>query len=204
MSTLADALKGGGAFYKWDEIGQGTVVGGVVTDVIIRQARKFESVDLDFWDDGTPKMQAVIEVQTDQRDDADDDGKRSLTINLWSGQKRALADACRVAGVAEPTPGDTFSAVWTSGVGKAKDPRVFAYKITPGSGLGGVLAEQPKADPFAGAPAAPAAAAPAPAAAAANPVEAAKDLLRAGMSQPEVAIATGYSPEVVAALAGQL
>jgi hypothetical protein len=72
-------------------------------------------------------------------------------VNLWSGQKRALADACRKAGVPEPRPGDTFAAVWTSGVGKAKDPRVFAYQITPGVGLAAVITETPvpAADPFA-------------------------------------------------------
>lgn len=211
MTTLADALQGGGQYIKWDEVGQGTVVGGRVTAVTMRQARKFESTDLAFWDDGTPQMQAVIEVQTDERRDADDDGRRSITINLWSGQKRALADACRAAGVAEPTPGDDFRAVWTSGVGKAKDPRVFSYKITQGSGLGSELLGTAAADPFAtqAAPAAPAAPVAAPAAPAApvappNPIEAAKALLRAGMSQTEAAAATGYSPEIVAALAGQL
>ena len=152
-------------------------------------------------------MQAVIEVQTEDRRDADDDGRRSITINLWSGQKRALADACRAVGVKEPTIGDDFRAVWTSGVGKAKDPRVFSYKVTPGTGLGGALAP-PAADPFAAQPAPTApvqAAAPAPAPAAPpNPVEAAKALLRAGMAQPDVAAATGFTPEVVAALSSQL
>lgn len=151
--TLADALAGGGQYIKWDEVGQGAVVSGTVVSVTMRQARKFESTDLDFWDDGTPKMQAVIEIQTEQRTDADDDGRRGIVVNLWSGQKRALADACRKADVGEPRPGDTFAAVWTSGVGKAKDPRVFAYQVTPGTGLAASLTPEPAAvDPFTAAP----------------------------------------------------
>lgn len=191
--TLAEALAGGGLYVKWDEIGQGTIVSGTVTDVTMRQSRKFESVDLDFWDDGTPKMQAVIEIQTEQRVDADDDGRRSVVVNMWSGQKRALADACRKAGVPEPRPGDTFAAVWVSGVGKAKDPRVFAYQITPGSGLAASIAEPAAAQP---APVDPFATAPAPAVPPAQPPAPAA----AGAVDPAALLAS-LTPEQVASLA---
>ena len=156
--ALADALAGGGKFIKWKEIGQGTIVTGTVTDVKLRQSRKIKRQNGAYvddgpatWDDGSPKMEAVIELATTMRDGADDDGHRSLSINLWSGQKRALADACRKAGVPEPRPGDTFSAVWTSGAGDVEEPRVFAYQITPGVGLASVITETPApvADPFA-------------------------------------------------------
>lgn len=211
MTTLAEALKGGGRYIRWDDLGRGTTVTGTVIDVQIRQARKFESTDLDFWDDGTPKMQAVITLATNFRDGADpeDDGTRNVTVNLWSGQKQALAAACRNAGIAEPTPGDTFTATWTSGVGKAKDPRVFVYAVTPGSGLGGQLADaQP--DPQMAAQTVPAytpapAPNPAPVAAQAAPQPAskpdqAKALWQAGVPLQQIADATGYTPEVVAAL----
>jgi hypothetical protein len=192
--TLADALAGGGRYVKWDEVGTGVVVSGTVVSVTMRQSRKFESTDLDFWDDGQPKMQAVVEIATTLRDagDPEDDGKRSVVVNLWSGQKRALADACRKAGVPEPRPGDTFAAVWTSGVGKAKDPRVFAYQITPGVGLASVITETaaaPVADPFTAAPPAmPADHAMAPPAAPAAPLDAA-------------ALLASLTPEQQAALA---
>lgn len=184
-SPLADALASGSRFIKWDEEGPGTVVSGVITAITMRQARKFQSTDLDFWDDGTPKMQAIITITTDRRDptDPDDDGTRSISVNLWSGQKAALAAACKAAGVTEPQPGQTFTAVWKSGVGKAGDPRIFGYALT-GSPASGV------ADALATPPAAPAPAAAAPPAAAPDPDPAAVAAVIADMT-PEQRAAIG-------------
>lgn len=160
-TNLADALASatGGKFVRWDDLGQGVVVEGRIVDVTMRQTYKlkrlpggkFERNGLDTWDDGNPKMEAAITLRTALRDqdDPDDDGVRILTVNLWSGQKRALVYACRAAGVPEPKPGDQFAAVWTSGAGEAGDPRVFAYRITPGTGLAGALGDTAAAvDPF--------------------------------------------------------
>ena len=187
--ALADALAGGGKFIKWKEIGQGTIVTGTVTDVKMRQTRKIKRQNGAYvddgpatWDDGSPKMEAVIELATTMRDGGDDDGSRSLSINLWSGQKRALADACRKAGVPEPRPGDTFSAVWTSGAGDVEEPRQFAYQVTPGTGIASAIADAPKADPFA-----------APAPAPAMPAEHAM--------APKADPLAGFTPEQLAALA---
>lgn len=141
MTTLADALASGARFVKWDDLGKGSAVTGTIQSVEMRQARKYQSTDLDFWDDGKPKMQALITMSTTQRDAADpeDDGTRSVSINLWSGQKAALVEACKKAGVAEPQVGQSFTATWVSGVGKAGDPRVFAFSLgaaPAGLGLG--------------------------------------------------------------------
>lgn len=206
MGALADALAGSGQYVKWDDLGVGAEVSGTVTGVQMRQARKFQSTDLDYWDDGAPKMQAVVTINSpalrDPRD-PDDDGTRNITINLWSGQKKALGDACRVAGVKEPTPGDTFAAKWVSGVGRAGDPREYAYRVTPGgAGVGDVLAAQPQT-PAAGPwdEQIPAGAFnPPPAAAAPSKPDQVKQLAAAGLDNTQIAAATGYTPEQVAAL----
>ena len=187
MGMIADALSGGGTYLKWEN--PGTTYTGVITDVTLRQARKFESTELDFWDDGTAKMQVVLTLATGYRDAAnpDDDGSRSLSINLWSGQKKSLIAACKAAGVAEPEVGQKFTATHVSGIGNAKNPRVFEYVLEAApSGVAAQLDE------------APAAAAPA---AAANPAETAKGLLAAGMSAADVAAATGLPVTTVTALA---
>lgn len=187
MGMIADALSGGGTYLKWEN--PGTTYTGVITDVTLRQARKFESTELDFWDDGTAKMQVVLTLATAYRDAAnpDDDGSRSLSINLWSGQKKSLIAACKAAGVAEPEVGQKFTATHVSGIGNAKNPRVFEYVLEAApSGVAAQLDE------------APAAAAPA---AAANPAETAKGLLAAGMSAADVAAATGLPVTTVTALA---
>ena len=188
MSAIADALASGGTYLKWEH--PGTTYTGIITDVTMRQSRKYESTDLDTWDDGTPKMQVVLTIATDYRDQAqqDDDGTRMISINLWSGQKKALVAACKAAGVGEPQVGQRFTATHVSGIGNAKAPRVFEYTLTAGpSGVAAALEVEPAATP-------------APATAA-NPVETAKQLLAAGMSTQEVATASGLPETVVAALA---
>lgn len=192
VGIIADALKGGGSFLKWTET-PGTTYTGVITDVTLRQARKFESTEPDFWDDGTPKMQVVLTLDTDYRDpgNADDDGSRQVAINLWSGQKKALIAACKAAGVAEPEAGQRFTATHVSGVGTAKNPRVFEYRLEAGpSGIAAALTD-PDTEP-------------APAPPTGNPVEVAKQLLAAGLSTADAAKGSGLPEPTVAALKNTL
>ena len=189
MSAIADALASGGTYLKWEH--PGTTYTGIITDVTMRQSRKYESTELDAWDDGTPKLQVVLTLATEYRDQAqqDDDGTRMISINLWSGQKKALVAACKAAGVTEPQVGQRFTATHVSGIGNAKAPRVFEYTLTAGpTGVAAALDVEPAATP-----AAPATGA--------NPVETAKQLLAAGLSTQEVATASGLPETVVAALA---
>lgn len=207
MSALAEALAGGGRFHKWET---DRSVSGTIVSVEMRQATKFGTTEPDRWDDGTAKNQAVIALSTSLRDPADpeDDGLRRIAINLWSGQRRALGQACRDAGVPEPRAGDGFSATWESGAGTAASPRVFAYRITPGSGLAPALAAVPAEDPWkAPVPAEQPPARPAPAAppAAAKPLgEQAREYLAQGLDVPTVADLTGLPPTTVAALKNTL
>ena len=194
MSILGNHLSGGSPFLKWET--PGTRYEGIIEAVELRQARKFESTDLAFWDDGSPQMQCLLTLATGYRHAAydDDDGTRMLSINLWSGQKKALVAACKAAGVAEPAAGMRFAATHVEGIGNAKNPRVFAYELSAGpSEVAGIL----DATPAATQPAAPA---PQPAAAP-NPVEIAKQLLATGMGTADVAAHSGLPETVVAALA---
>lgn len=189
MTTVSDLLAGGGTYLKWET--PGTSYTGTITDVTARQSRKYESTELAFWDDGSPQMQVLISLATDYRDgeNGDDDGARQVSINLWSGQKKALIAACKAAGVSEPVIGMKFKATHTEGIGIAKSPRVFVYELTAGPSL----VESALAVPPAPAPAA--------ATATANPAETARALLAAGLSVAEVASSTGLPATTVQALA---
>jgi len=191
MSLIAEALNGGGGQYlKWET--PGTSYTGTITEVTLRQSRKFESTDLDTWDDGSPKMQIVLALATDYRDpiNPDDEGNRQLSINLWSGQKKSLVAACKAAGVTEPQVGQVFTATHVSGIGTAKAPRVFEYKITPApTGIAAALGEAPATKVETAAPAA------------ANPAETAQALLKAGLDVEQVAAGSGLPLAVVQALA---
>jgi hypothetical protein len=184
MSAIADALASGGTYLKWEH--PGTTYTGIITDVTMRQARKYESTELDVWDDGKAKMQVVLTLATDYEvPGEDDDGVRMISINLWSGQKKALVAACKAAGVFEPQVGQRFTATHVAGIGNAKAPRVFEYSLVAGpTGVAAVLEVQPDSAPAGG-----------------NPVDTAKQLLALGMSTQEVATASGLPETVVAALA---
>jgi len=193
MAGIADLLSGGGgAFLKWET--PGTNYSGIITDVLARQARKYESTELATWDDGTPQMQVLLTLSTDYRDagNPDDDGTRQLSINLWSGQKKALIAACKAAGVSEPVIGMGFKATHMEGIGNAKSPRVFVYELSSGpSVLATALAETTTV----------VATGTGAVAATVNPAETAKALLAAGLSVADVASTTGLPATTVQALA---
>jgi hypothetical protein len=71
-------------------------VWGVVMSAEVRQQTDFTSGDLLFWDDGKPRMQLVVTLLTEEREDEDDDGLRRVYIK---GQMtKAVAEAVRKAG----------------------------------------------------------------------------------------------------------
>ena len=175
--NIADALTAGSRYFKWQQVGDS--VTGPIVSVDVRQARQYGTDLPDHWPDGNPKLQLVVVVATDERVDVDDDGQRTVVVNLWGAQKRALVKALQVAGLVEPKPGMRFTAAWTAGAGGASDPRQYAYTV--------------QAAPS---PVAAAVTAPEPAAG----VDVALQMLRAGVAADAVAKATGLDAAVVAAL----
>ena len=74
----------------------GDRVWGTIISSEVRQQTDFDTSQLLFWDDGKPRLQVVITVQTDISDDDDDDGLRAIYAK---GQMlKAIGDACRKAG----------------------------------------------------------------------------------------------------------
>ena len=203
MSAIADALASGGTYLKWEH--PGTTYTGIITDVQMRQSRKYESTDLDTWEDGTPKMQIVITLTTDYRDQAqqDDDGTRMSSINLWSGQKKALVTACKAAGVTEPGIGQRFTVTHVTGIGNAKSPRVYEYTLTAGpTGVAAMLdAAHGENSIRDGITAINATIQANQSPTGSTPVDTARELLALGMTTQEVATASGLPESVVAALA---
>jgi hypothetical protein len=96
--TANDLIMGGGSpSVKFLEIG--TKVVGEVVDTATGQQRDFKTGELKFWKDGNPMMQAIITLQTDQRDPEipDDDGKRRLFVSSRR-MREAIRDAVQAAG----------------------------------------------------------------------------------------------------------
>lgn len=159
-------LAGGVPSAKFDNVGdlvKGTVVASEVTQQVDFATKKPK-----FYDDGNPMMQAVITLQTDQRDPSieDDDGRRKVYVKGQMTQ--ALRDALRAAG-SKVEIGGTLAVQFVDqeNTGKGNPKKIYRAQYKPGA---------PSVDATndllgAGAPA-PATSAPAPA-----PAVAADDLI---------------------------
>src|SRR5690554_4215766 len=110
-NPLADLLaRTGGKTAKFDGIGV-SITGTVVS----AEARQRIDMDTDkpaTWDDGSPQMQVVVVLATDERDPADpeDDGNRVVYIKSWGPQMRALREAVKAAGLKDIPVGGKFTA----------------------------------------------------------------------------------------------
>lgn len=117
---------------KFPVVGAG--VGGRVTEQPQeRQQTDFKSRDPLTWPDGSPKMQWVITMQTDRRDDEDDDGRRRLFAKgqMLEAIRRAVRDAH-----AKDIVADGFLTVTYVGDGELADdaltpPKVYEATYTP-------------------------------------------------------------------------
>ena len=96
MTTDPNAflMGSGGRTAKFPE--KGAKVTGYIQDMQVKQQTDFDSGAPLTWEDGKPRMELVVVLQTDERDDEEDDGVRKLYVK---GQMQAaVADAVRKAG----------------------------------------------------------------------------------------------------------
>lgn len=135
---------GGGHSAKFDNLGD--TVEGTITNVELAQQTSIDDGSLLTWDDGSPRMQLVITLQTDERDpdDEDDEGIRRVyakggkfEVDEGSGKalKEAIADAVKKAGAKSIDEGATLKVGYT-GIGKKKSrghsaPKLYTAKYTP-------------------------------------------------------------------------
>ena len=113
MSSTDDFLFGGGSkSAKFDNVGD--TISGVIESTEVKQQTDIGSGAGLTWDNGDPRMQLVVGIKTDQHDDDDDDGKRTIYVK---GSKKpgsqslhdAVAQAVRAAGAKGIEAGGTIS-----------------------------------------------------------------------------------------------
>jgi len=131
QDLLSESLSNKAFFNKNSVIGD--TVTGTVLDSEVRQSRDFDDNKLEFWDDNSPRLQLVVNIQTDLAEDEDDDGVRSVYIKWWGAQRKALLTAVKEAGINDLAAGDTFTASYI-GDGEQTDrkksaPKLYAYAI---------------------------------------------------------------------------
>lgn len=203
----------------------GDAITGAVVSVDYKQVNDFNTGEPAYFPSGDPKMQFVIVIQTDQRDDEDDDGRRTIYIPAWGSKKQALVDAMRAEGMRKASEafvtGNIFTATFVEELQKQNPQtraryreKVYTYRIQRGSLAAAdrdvdpwattqatapqsAPAPQPAAQPAPAAPApAPAPAAPQAPAMQAGPIE----LIRAGLDDQQIATATGLPAATIASI----
>ena len=145
LSSLGDLLAGNSAKAYFGANSQpGDSVTGVIEKIETTQVNDFQTKQPAYWNDGRPKEQIHVIIQTQLRDPSvdDDDGCRSLWIKGWGIQLKAFREACRQAGVKIPKPGDTITERFV-GLGPRGDapqpPKVFEFHIEPASSVNNLV-----------------------------------------------------------------
>ncbi len=213
FADIDSALHGGSKSFFNLHSEPGDTVTGTITKVDVKQVTNYKTKEPEFFPSGDPKKQVILTLQTSLREDADDDGKRSVYIPLWGGKKAALADAMRAAGMKEASTalalGNTFTARFVGEERKhGKDgsytEKIYEYAIQAAStaALNEAMAPAAPVAPAAPAPA-PQPAAPAPAAQAPQQVDV-PALIRAGLDDQSIASAAGLDVAVVAQIRASL
>lgn len=144
MSTITDPFAPKTS--SRNAFGKDKAIGYVVTGVLVEDPSTMQQIDFDtdkpeFWDDGSPKMQGIVKLQTSLREDEDDDGIR--TIYAKGGKAtidggRSLQEAIRQAGIdakARIAKGGTLTVKYV-GDATPKNPKhsgqkMYVAKYTP-------------------------------------------------------------------------
>lgn len=145
LSSLGDLLAGNSAKAYFGANSQpGDSVTGVIEKIETTQVNDFQTKQPAFWNDGRPKEQIHVIIQTQLRDPSveEDDGRRSLWVKGWGIQLKAFREACMQAGVKIPKPGDTITETYI-GLGERgnapQPPKVFSFRIEPANGVNNLL-----------------------------------------------------------------
>ena len=150
MSFLNEVLgAGGGSGLKFESVG--TTHTGVITDAPKSvQQNDFKTKLPAFWDEAKtqPKMQAVINLKTDQRDPSDptDEGGRTLYA-ASSQQKKAIVEAVRASGAADIEVGGTLTVQYYADDPTSQNPQnpkklYRAHYAPPAAGMAALGAVQ--------------------------------------------------------------
>ncbi|WP_454112802.1 hypothetical protein [Microbacterium maritypicum] len=143
MSLFESSSKG----VKFDTIGA-SVQGTVKSAPRERQQTKYGTQEPDFWPNGDPKMQILVDLQTEQRVDANDDGERTLYV-ASKNMKRAIGEAIRAANASDIAPGGVLTVTYVGNDPASKNPanpaKLYQAQYTAPSSA---FVQQPAAAPI--------------------------------------------------------
>lgn len=179
------------AFNKDSQPGA-TVTGTLAGEPDVRQATDFQTKQPAFFlKSGKPKFEVVFDLQTDLREDQDDDGRRSVWVHWWGVQRDALTEAFKQFG-RQPHKGDKMTVTFDGFVNVENAPQPAKhYTFRFEAGLPGLTPQSPAAP-----------ATPAPAGAFSTPAAQGGTLTAQQIAQIQQLKTIGKTPDEVAALTG--
>ena len=135
---------GGGKSFPFENVGD--ICRGTVISAKVSQQTSIDNGEPLTWPDGRPRMQLVVELQTDLHETDDDDGVRTIfakggRYEIASGEgtsmRDAIADAVKTAKADGINPGDELAVGYT-GIGKPTQrgytaPKLYAASFRPAS-----------------------------------------------------------------------
>lgn len=120
---------------KFANIGD-SVTGTITQAPYERQQTKFGTQDFDFWPNGEPKMQVLVPLQTDIRENPNDDGARTLYV-ASKNLKKAIGEAIRAANVGDVSMGGVLTVQYVGNDPASKNPanpaKLYQAQYTPPS-----------------------------------------------------------------------
>lgn len=186
---------------KFTTIGD-QITGTIAGDPYERQQTKFGTQDPDFWPNGDPKMQVLVPLQTQLREDSNDDGERTLYV-ASKNLKNAIGDAIRTAGVGDVARGGVLTIKYIGNDPASKNPanpaKQYAATYTPpATGLAAPAAQPQQVAP-APIPQAPQPVTPVGNGLTPDQVQKIAQLRAAGIDDVTIATAVQVSPDLLAA-----
>lgn len=160
--TANDMLMGGGSrSASWatkDDLGryQTKPYGTSYTGTIEREPSTAQQTDYDSgalltWPDGNPRMQVLVTLQTQLREDPEDNGIRTLVVKQSTGLQAAIRDAVKATGAKGLEVGGTLTVTLTGEQPSSKgNPiKVFSaqYQRPAQSAIMGGQQQQQQAQP---------------------------------------------------------
>lgn len=137
LPSVDDLLTGGGSkSLSFKDFKVGDSYEGVISNLRTVQVRNYDDpTKLEFWDDGKPKLQIEVTLDTDYRDADDDDDSGERRVFLFGQKLTAAKEELKRKGLSKLEIGSKFK-ISLTGTKPAKNPRyndvkLYGIEITP-------------------------------------------------------------------------
>jgi hypothetical protein len=130
LPSVDDLLAGGGSkSLSFKDFKVGDSYTGVISGLRTVQVRNYDDpTKLEFWDDGKPKLQIEVTLDTDYKDATDDEDTGERRVFLFGQKLTAAKEEMKRKGMAKLEIGSEFTITLT-GTKPAKNPRYNDVKL---------------------------------------------------------------------------